>query len=161
MIIPIPLINPDKTGYGMYFMYFPIFKKPKIIWKTPDSKKVSKIIPRAFSKFPACAIAVDTITAETTVIGPVGPLIWLFVPPKIAAKNPRNIAPYNPALAPNPDCTPKARAKGKATTPAVNPPKISPLILLNFIFLILISEGLNNFNKSFSIDSIEHAGKGC
>ena len=37
------------------------------------------------------------------------------------------MAPYNPAVGPNPDETPKAKANGKATIPAVIPPKASPL----------------------------------
>jgi hypothetical protein len=71
----------------------------------------------------------------TAVRGAVGPEICVGVPPKNAAKKPRNIAPYNPALGPKPDETPKARASGKATIPAVSPPKRSPLTLLNIFFM--------------------------
>ena len=46
-----------------------------------------------------------------------------------------NIAPYNPALGPNPDETPKASANGSATIPAVIPPKASPLIFENKFFM--------------------------
>ena len=49
--------------------------------------------------------------------------------PKKAAKKLTKIAPYKPALGPRPELTPKARAKGSATIPAVNPPKKSPLKL--------------------------------
>jgi hypothetical protein len=49
------------------------------------------------------------------------------VPPKSAAKKLINIAPYNPALGPSPELTPKASASGRATIPAVIPPKRSPL----------------------------------
>ena len=38
--------------------------------------------------------------AATTVMGPVGPLIWLWVPPKRAAKKPSMVAPTSPARAP-------------------------------------------------------------
>ena len=69
------------------------------------------------------------------VMGAVGPEICVFVPPRSAAKKLKNKAPYKPAEAPRPEETPKANAKGKATIPAVNPPKKSPLICLN-IFLI-------------------------
>jgi hypothetical protein len=62
----------------------------------------------------------------TTVIGPVGPETCAGVPPNIAAKNPQAIAPYRPAIAPAPEATPNASANGRATTAAVNPPKISP-----------------------------------
>jgi len=66
-------------------------------------------------------------TILKAVIGAVGPDIWVFVPPKRAAKKLINIAPYNPALGPSPELTPKASAKGKATIPAVIPPNKSPL----------------------------------
>ena len=68
--------------------------------------------------------------AITTVIGPVGPEICDGVPPNSAAKKPTIIAPYKPAIAPAPDDTPKAKAKGKATTAAVIPPNKSPLMFL-------------------------------
>ena len=80
----------------------------------------------AACKLPVISIAEATNAAETTVMGPVGPLACVLVPPKIAAKIPTAIAPYKPAIAPKPDCTPKAKAKGKATTPATKPPVISP-----------------------------------
>ena len=44
------------------------------------------------------------------------------------AKNPTNIAPYNPVNAPMPELTPNARPRGKATTAAVIPPNMSCLI---------------------------------
>jgi hypothetical protein len=53
------------------------------------------------------------------------------VPPKNAAKKLKKIAPYKPALGPKPELTPNASAKGKATIPAVKPPKRSPLIFVN------------------------------
>ena len=40
------------------------------------------------------------IVAATTVMGPVGPLIWLCVPPKREAKKPSMVAPTMPASAP-------------------------------------------------------------
>ena len=68
------------------------------------------------------------IKATITVIGPVGPDICLGVPPNKEAKNPTNIAPYNPVSAPIPELTPKARPRGRATTAAVIPPNRSCLI---------------------------------
>jgi len=59
----------------------------------------------------------------------VGPDTWALVPPKTAAKKPTAIAPYRPAIAPIPEVTPKASARGRATTAAVIPPKMSPRIL--------------------------------
>jgi hypothetical protein len=64
--------------------------------------------------------------AATIVIGPVGPEIWLGVPPNKAAKKPTQIAPYNPATGPAPDATPNASASGSATIAAVRPPNRSP-----------------------------------
>jgi len=60
--------------------------------------------------------------AMTTVIGPVGPETCERVPPNTAAKNPTKIAPYSPASGPAPEATPKASARGRATTAAVRPP---------------------------------------
>ena len=85
------------------------------------------------------AQTVEMSVAEMTVIGPVGPLIWEGVPPNSEAKKPSIIAPVKPAKAPTAPMLPtsstlitpnawipKAKANGKATIPAVNPPKISP-----------------------------------
>ncbi len=47
------------------------------------------------------------------------------------------IAPYKPALGPNPEETPKAKARGRATIPAVIPPKASPFIFENKFFINL------------------------
>ena len=60
--------------------------------------------------------------AVTTVIGPVGPETCAGVPPNSAAKKPTKIAPYMPATGPAPEATPKASARGSATTAAVMPP---------------------------------------
>ena len=70
----------------------------------------------------------------TAVIGAVGPEICVGVPPNNAAKKPRKIAPYNPALGPSPELTPKASANGRATIPAVRPPKRSPLMFKKYFF---------------------------
>jgi hypothetical protein len=48
------------------------------------------------------------------------------------------MAPYNPALGPIPELTPKARAKGRATIPAVIPPKKSPLRFEKKCFMLLV-----------------------
>ena len=81
---------------------------------------IKKTISRFLSK---C----KNIDAITTVIGPVGPEICVEVPPNKAAKKPTIIAPYKPGNGPKPEATPNAKAKGKATTAAVKPPKKSPL----------------------------------
>jgi hypothetical protein len=65
----------------------------------------------------------------------VGPEICVDVPPNSAAKKLIKIAPYKPALGPSPDATPKAKARGRATTPAVIPPKRSPRIFENKFFI--------------------------
>jgi hypothetical protein len=65
------------------------------------------------------------------------------VPPNKAAKKLIKIAPYNPALGPRPELTPKAKANGSATIPAVTPPKRSPL-KLEKIFFIALTINLND-----------------
>ncbi len=54
---------------------------------------------------------------------------------KDAAKKLTNMAPYNPAVGPNPEDTPKANANGNATIPAVIPPKASPRMFENKFFI--------------------------
>jgi hypothetical protein len=68
-------------------------------------------------------------------MGAVGPEIWVFVPPNSEAKKPIKIAPYNPASGPSPDWTPNASARGRATIPAVIPPKRLPLKFVNMFFM--------------------------
>jgi len=80
----------------------------------------------------ACRI-VATATKLTAVIGAVGPLICVEVPPNSAAKNPIKIARYNPDQAPKPDCNPNARAMVRATIPVVIPPSKSPLKFCNIV----------------------------
>jgi hypothetical protein len=70
-------------------------------------------------------------------MGAVGPEICVLVPPKRAAKKLIKMAPYKPALGPKPEETPKANASGKATIPAVIPPKASPLKFENNFFICL------------------------
>ncbi len=74
---------------------------------------------KASSRFAACVV---TITAIAMVIGPVGPDIWVRVPPNTAAKKPTAMAPYMPDAAPRPEATPNASATGSATYVAVMPP---------------------------------------
>jgi len=113
-------------------MYFPNPNTPKTTWISPASRNTIKIAGKAFSKLPSLAAIILAITTIlTAVIGAVGPEIWVLVPPNKEAKKLIKIAPYNPALGPNPDDTPKANAKGNATIPAVKPPNVSPLRLLN------------------------------
>ncbi len=121
-----PVIKPETTGYGMYLIYWPNFRIPINIMKAPVRTKHNNMAGKALSNEPFCAINNAMVVAETTVIGPVGPLICVLVPPNKAANMPNPIAPYRPEAAPKPDCTPKANASGKATIPAVTPPKISP-----------------------------------
>ena len=100
-------------------MYWPKPSTPKSICISPARMTVvntSDRSPLSDAKTPA----------KTTIIGPVGPDICDGVPPNRAAKKPTNIAPYTPAMGPAPEASPKARARGSATTPAVNPPKMSP-----------------------------------
>ncbi|EAR21062.1 hypothetical protein NB231_07827 [Nitrococcus mobilis Nb-231] len=56
------------------------------IWKMPARAKVAKTKTGLSTK-------AAMIVAETTVIGPVGPLIWGLVPPKIEARIPMAMAP--------------------------------------------------------------------
>ena len=101
--------------------------------------KTERMMGSAFSILPSCDCKIPAIKIIlTAVIGAVGPEIWVGVPPNKAAKKPKNIAPYNPALGPNPDETPKARANGRATIPAVIPPKASPLKLENNFFILFL-----------------------
>ncbi len=96
-----------------------------------------------------CFIAVAMNSVITTVMGPVGPVIWEAVPPKRDAKIPVNMAPYSPAAAPMAMAsgvpigakaeTPNARARGKAITAADMPPEISPFTLLSISYLSSIS----------------------
>ena len=112
-------------------------KTPIRIIIAPARKKQNRMLGTASSREPLCPMINVIIAAETTVIGPVGPLICVFVHPNSAAKIPKPIAPYSPAAAPKPDCTPKANARGKATIPAVMPPKTSPFKEGNFERFIL------------------------
>lgn len=91
----------------------------------PARAKVIIISGKPDSMLPITAIAAATTVADTTVIGHVGPLTCVGVPPSRAATIPKMIAPYKPAAAPIPDCNPNANAIGNATIPAVKPPKIS------------------------------------
>lgn len=91
----------------------------------PATAKVMMISGRPDSTSPIIAIAAATTVADTTVIGHVGQLTCVGVPPNKAATIPKIIAPYKPAAAPIPDCSQNANAIGNATIPAVKPPKMS------------------------------------
>ena len=101
---------------------------PKIISMTPARKKVASMMGRASATDSAPDSTIElAITAElTTVIGAVGPLTCVGVPPNSAATMAMAMAPYSPAIGPSAVCAPKARASGRATMPAVSPPKKSP-----------------------------------
>ncbi|MEZ5261853.1 MAG: hypothetical protein R2755_08755 [Acidimicrobiales bacterium] len=62
-----------------------------------------------------------TIGTRTTVMAPVGPETCSDDPPNTAATRPATMAVVNPEAAPSPEVTPKARARGSATTPTVSP----------------------------------------
>jgi hypothetical protein len=114
---------------------------PKRASKRPERKKIVNIIGKATVMSPSLAATiVPTNRALITVIGAVGPLICVGVPPRKAAIMPIINAPYIPAAAPNPDCTPKASANGRATMPAVRPPNKSPLMF--------VKSNFNSFFKS-------------
>ena len=87
-------MNPETTGYGMYFMYFPSPRKPNPICIKPANKNTIKIDGSALFTSPSFAATIPAITTIlTAVIGAVGPEIWVFVPPKRAAKKLIKIAP--------------------------------------------------------------------
>ena len=91
---PIAVINPETTGYGMYFIYFPSPKKLRPICIIPANKNTIKMDGKAFSTLPSLAATMPAIiTILTAVIGAVGPEICVFVPPKSAAKKLIKIAP--------------------------------------------------------------------
>jgi len=96
----------------------------------------------------------DMITILRAVMGAVGPEICVFVPPKRAAKKLKNKAPYRPAEAPSPEETPNANAKGRATIPAVNPPKKSPRICLNIFFILKVYVVFNINNNKIVIEKM-------
>ena len=117
-------------------MYFPKPIAPSPICSSPASKNTVKIVGSALLTSPSLEEMIPAIrTILTAVIGAVGPDICVFVPPKRAAKKAINMAPYKPALGPNPELTPKANARGSATIRAVTPPNKSPLRLLNKFFI--------------------------
>ena len=101
MMTPIPLMNPDSTGYGIYLTYFPMRINPKRIWNNPQNIPAIAIDMSTVEKLPLLAVHAALIRdAVMTVIGPVGPEICECVPPNKAAKKPSNVAPIKPANAP-------------------------------------------------------------
>ena len=128
---PMPVMKPEITGYGMYWMKLPMRNTPSKIWIKPAARKIARINPRPASRLQVWSITCAMINALTTVMGPVGVLIKVCVPPNSADIKPSAMAQYSPAVAPRPDCTPNANAKGRVTTPAVIPPNKSPRKLLN------------------------------
>ena len=120
----------------MYLMYFPKPNTPNPTWTNPANKKTVKMYGKALVTSPSCVAIIPAITTIlTAVIGAVGPEICVGVPPKKAAKKLIKIAPYKPALGPKPDDTPNANASGKATIPAVIPPKASPFKFAKNFFI--------------------------
>ena len=121
---------------------------PKRIWKMPQKSPASDMLMS--TALMECCAAQTPLSSEAvmTVMGPVGPLIWEWVPPKREAKKPRKVAPTSPARAPMELAEgssmppkawmPNAKASGSATMPAVMPPKMSPFrlsVLINAIYL--------------------------
>ncbi len=131
----------------IYLIIEPILNIPMITCSKPANIKQATIGPMTVCTLPVTAIKEATVAAVITVMGPVGPLICEGVPPNTAAKNPRKIAPYNPAAAPRPDCRPNASASGRATIPAVNPPKKSPFVILKFFILLIIGNATVASNR--------------
>ena len=133
IINPMPLKNPEITGYGTYFISFGAevreIKTCKIEAMTKISK-TSEILPEVTAKAEAKIIA----------IGAVGPDIMACLQPIKPTINDKIIAPQIPAEAPNPEATPKAKACGSAIIPAIIAPKISPFKNSNFF---------NLFSKNF------------
>ena len=133
----------------MYLIYFPTPINPNTICKRPDSINTARIMGNALLIDPSKLDRISAIkTMLTAVIGAVGPDIWVGVPPKKAAKKLIKIAPYKPALGPNPELNPNASASGRATIPAVMPPKKSPLKFVKSNFKMLLNIGSkirNNF----------------
>ena len=105
---------------------------PKTTCNAPAMKNVARMSGMASSTVcaPLSSSELVMTEAETTVIGAVGPETCVGVPPKNAAKMAMPMAPYKPAIAPRAVWSPKARASGRATMPAVRPPMKSPLMLL-------------------------------
>ena len=110
---------------------------PNRIWNRPQNKPAIDIAISTSLNEPCDEAQTPEMSdAVMTVIGPVGPLICECVPPNRAAKKPSRVAPTKPARAPielaagssmpPKACIPNASANGKATIPAVMPPKISP-----------------------------------
>ena len=94
MMSPMAVMKPETTGYGIYRMYFPSFKKPNATCIRPAKINTASIMGSAFSTLPSLdAISVPMMTILTAVIGAVGPEICVFVSPNRAAKKLRNIAP--------------------------------------------------------------------
>ena len=116
----VPILFDRELGFLDRLLVAPLRSRYSIIWATGFHIFVMTLLQ-------VLAIMVVSTAVITTVIGPVGPLIWVWVPPKAAANIPSAMAPYRPATAPRPDCTPKASARGRATIPAVRPPNRSPL----------------------------------
>mmetsp|Transcript_12739 Transcript_12739/g.39351 ORF Transcript_12739/g.39351 Transcript_12739/m.39351 type:complete len:451 (-) Transcript_12739:274-1626(-) len=113
MMPPIPVMKPDRTVLGTSRMAPPNFSTPMAICIRPAMATTVKTTEGSGY--------LATTSAMTTAIGPVGPVTCAGVPPKSAAKKPEKIAPYRPAKAPAPLVTPKAMARGRATTAVVTP----------------------------------------
>ncbi len=137
----------------MNLMRVPQRRIPISTWTIPPRKTMTavrvKMAERGSdcSKMAGCFMRLAMNSVITTVMGPVGPVIWEGVPPNRAAKMPVNMAPYMPAAAPwarasgvpmetNAE-TPNARARGRAITAADMPPEMSPFMLLNVDTLCL------------------------
>ena len=131
IINPMPLKNPEITGYGTYFISFGAEVKEIKICKIDAITKInttSEILPDVKANADAKIIAIGAVGPDTT--GCLHPII-----PTI---NDKIIAPQIPAEAPNPDATPKAKACGNAIIPAIIAPKVSPLTKLNFFNIFSI-----------------------
>ena len=111
-MIPMPKVKPSTTGSGIISIDRPMAVRAIRTTSTP-----AMMASRGTISTPYWAITGNS----TTVMAPVGPDTWTWLPPKIAATRPAMIAVTRPAAAPAPDATPKPSASGRATTPTVSP----------------------------------------
>ena len=106
-------------------MLAPTLKSPISICISPVSANMTMSTGKAASMLPAMVTSVAIINATTTVIAPTGELICVSVPPKMTAIKPKIMAVYIPAIGPKPEASPYAKATGRVTIPADNPPNKS------------------------------------
>ena len=118
-------------------------------------KPLKNIIENAATK---SGSFVDPITnapikaAIWAAFGAVGPLTPYLHPPNIPPIIPPAVAPQTPAIGPNLDISPKARAKGNAIIATVIPDRTSALILVWRLFIF--PQGLSSLKISIMTNPI-------